>query len=339
MTRPSNKIIILLIVAVLIVGGTFFFKNFGGKINWNPFASKTPDTQNQDQQVLAENEINKDSDNDGLKDWEEKLWKTDLNNPDTDGDGTPDGEEVKEGRDPTIPNTAPTGTTPNDTITKAVAIKKIIENSGDENLNATDKLSRAFLAEYLGTKPSSGVMSDADKSALIGTLAANSITQSTYKHHDSTELKILEDGSQAAIKNYGNILGKIIITNTRAKLENETSILQSALTSGDKTILSGLDPIIARYRTIIEQGMKISIPPTATVLHLNFINALTDLAESINNMKVVFEDPLTTLNSLSAYSRAEIELEQSIRDLNDYFQKNGVVFSKNEYGYTFRPVQ
>jgi len=44
-----------------------------------------------------------DSDNDGLKDWEEKLWGTDPNNPDTDGDGVKDGEELKQGRDPLKP--------------------------------------------------------------------------------------------------------------------------------------------------------------------------------------------------------------------------------------------
>jgi len=51
----------------------------------------------------AQIDFKKDSDNDGLKDWEEALWKTDPQNPDTDGDGTPDGKEVAEGRNPAIP--------------------------------------------------------------------------------------------------------------------------------------------------------------------------------------------------------------------------------------------
>ena len=41
-----------------------------------------------------------DTDQDGLKDWEEVLWKTDPNNPDTDGDGVNDGDEVVQGRSP-----------------------------------------------------------------------------------------------------------------------------------------------------------------------------------------------------------------------------------------------
>ena len=47
--------------------------------------------------------LSKDSDNDGLKDWEEALWKTDAHNPDTDGDGTTDNHEILAKRDPRKP--------------------------------------------------------------------------------------------------------------------------------------------------------------------------------------------------------------------------------------------
>jgi len=36
-----------------------------------------------------------DTDNDGVKDWEEGLWGMDLNNPDSDDDGILDGQEVE----------------------------------------------------------------------------------------------------------------------------------------------------------------------------------------------------------------------------------------------------
>lgn len=41
-----------------------------------------------------------DSDNDGLSDWEESIYGTNINNPDSDGDGYLDGEEIISGRDP-----------------------------------------------------------------------------------------------------------------------------------------------------------------------------------------------------------------------------------------------
>jgi len=44
----------------------------------------------------------KDSDNDGLKDWEEELYHTDPYNADTDNDGFLDGEEVATGTNPRV---------------------------------------------------------------------------------------------------------------------------------------------------------------------------------------------------------------------------------------------
>ncbi|PID83266.1 hypothetical protein CSB11_01880 [Candidatus Campbellbacteria bacterium] len=41
-----------------------------------------------------------DTDNDGLLDWQEIIYKTDIDNPDSDGDGINDGDEVRDGTNP-----------------------------------------------------------------------------------------------------------------------------------------------------------------------------------------------------------------------------------------------
>lgn len=46
----------------------------------------------------------RDSDSDGLLNWEEVLYRTKMDNPDTDGGGESDGSEVENGRDPLDPN-------------------------------------------------------------------------------------------------------------------------------------------------------------------------------------------------------------------------------------------
>jgi hypothetical protein len=49
---------------------------------------------------LSDPENLADSDGDGLSDYVESIWKTDLNDPDSDGDGMPDGWEVRHGLNP-----------------------------------------------------------------------------------------------------------------------------------------------------------------------------------------------------------------------------------------------
>jgi len=51
-------------------------------------------------EISTSSELLQDSDNDGLLDYEETEYGTDINNPDTDGDGYLDGDEVKNGFNP-----------------------------------------------------------------------------------------------------------------------------------------------------------------------------------------------------------------------------------------------
>jgi len=81
----------LILVAIF---GYSFLSRYSSQGNSVGTETKTPSSQR--------SETATDSDNDGLKDWEEVLWKTDPKNPDTDGDGTPDGEEIKTWRNPLV---------------------------------------------------------------------------------------------------------------------------------------------------------------------------------------------------------------------------------------------
>ena len=128
---PKNQKIIILISAIIIltIAVFVFLKIKEEPKNKEPSAVQTKKEQGENaknagsqiKSVLIENQ--KDSDQDGLTDEEEKelgvdpnsvdsdsdglfdyaeinIFKTDPNNPDTDGDGHSDGEEVKGGYNP-----------------------------------------------------------------------------------------------------------------------------------------------------------------------------------------------------------------------------------------------
>src|SRR3990167_5885058 len=92
---PSRKIIIPLICISLTAGAWWFFANKQKQV---PAENRIAAADNN-----AGGTLSQDSDNDGLKDWEEALWKTDAHNPDTDGDGTTDNHEILAKRDPRKP--------------------------------------------------------------------------------------------------------------------------------------------------------------------------------------------------------------------------------------------
>jgi len=86
---PSKKIVTLMIV-IILVGGFWLFLNKNSNLKNKNLAGINV-LKNL---LLGEAHFEyTDSDNDGLLDWEEKLFGTDPQNPDSNGDGTLDGEE------------------------------------------------------------------------------------------------------------------------------------------------------------------------------------------------------------------------------------------------------
>ena len=80
----SKRIISSALLAIILVGVAFVLSR-----------SDTPRIKNTGEAKKANFAIGDiDTDSDGLKDWEERLWRTDANNKDTDNDGASDGEEV-----------------------------------------------------------------------------------------------------------------------------------------------------------------------------------------------------------------------------------------------------
>ena len=81
---------IIILVIIVIVGGLILLLN----------SKKEKELKSPISELSEENY--KDSDNDGLRDWEEELYGTNPLNPDTDGDGYSDGQEVNSGRNPLV---------------------------------------------------------------------------------------------------------------------------------------------------------------------------------------------------------------------------------------------
>ena len=140
-----------LVFSIVLVFGIYKLTNGNSTTNQPliPILSTTNDAAVAAiQKSLAE----KDSDKDGLKNWEEALWGTDPNNSDTDGDGTPDGEEVGLGRNPTIKG-------PNDKVSPPVADTGENGSTQNEASTATSRVARATFAQYLQAKQNGGAIS------------------------------------------------------------------------------------------------------------------------------------------------------------------------------------
>jgi len=307
---PQKKIkIILLAVLTTLVVFFFLFKySKTNMVNGLGIGSKPITYVNSANSVL-----DKDSDGDGLKDWEEALWKTDPNNPDTDGDGTPDGEEIKLGRDPlkkgpddkynpdnflnNMNSTGTTGTT--------------------SPISETDAFSQAFLVKYLMLKQQNGNLDEASKQELVNALTSNMVKTDLPVIYKISDLKISEDTSSAALKKYSQKMNEIF----NKKYKNPTPgdeyyILEDAMVNGKLERLTELKSMVEMYKNMQIDYLNVSVPKSIADYHLKFLNSLAGLERATGKFGNTEEDPLNGLLAIKEYQVAASNYISSLESIN-----------------------
>lgn len=267
--------------------------------------------------------IEKDSDEDGLKDWEEALWETDANNPDTDGDGTEDGEEIKLGRNPKIKG-------PNDELSDEE--KRAVSETGTDT-SATGAFGRGFFASFMTLKES-GDLTPENIQKLSDSIVEN-FTAGDGNNFTASDLKISSDNSPAALKKYGNEIGAIFEEYLKLKLPDELMIAARAVSSGDRKELLALDKIISANKNLIEKHLTTSVPSKISPVHLKLINHYQTITGAIENMKKMIDDPLTGTIAISRYKKELTPLNNTMTELKNFFINNKIVFEGGEPGRIF----
>ncbi len=314
----SKKILFSIIISIILLGSVLFILNKRRLAvnyqNLDLVASKT------------ETKIYKDTDGDGLKDWEEDLWKTNLEDPDTDKDGTIDFEEIREGRDPLLKG-------PNDKL-DLKTIQDKINPSLESDLTATEKFSRELFAKYVNAKQNGDIKNGGYEELLLQ--YAEQSNKEDVVIYKETDLKKIDPGEQN-IKTYGNNFAKIIKEKNKKYPKNELALLDEIIKEnpGTQERFEEFKEISNRYSEIKEEMLKMEVPENALKIHTQIINLLGMISISVENMQYTFSDPIKSLTWVSTYPHAVDLLLKTLVDLKDYFLSNKIIFNSYEDGSMF----
>ena len=310
---PNKKIFFLLIFILLIFAGWFYFS---GSKN-----GQTKDVAEQEKSPLIAiveqtSQLDKDSDADGLKDWEELLWKTDPNKADTDNDGTNDNEEITLNRNPLKAG-------PNDKISDKedlVAQEKAIADSKQNTM--TTVYARRFMEAYLTLKNQKGELTDSDKDGLIESLMNNIKSDIKIKDsYDISNIKII-GGQKANLEKYAREIKKILIDEKPIK-ENVVIVFNRLLKNlNDKknagTYESDAKKILDNgeaYKQGATKLVSIEAPDILAEYHLALINNLNGMQEAVRAMSVVANDPMKGLAGFELYRQKATVFSKSFEEL------------------------
>ncbi len=249
----------------------------------------------------------------------------DLVNKDTDGDGIPDWEESLWGTDPTKKETTPG-------ISDSVAIEKLKiqqeisgqingTNQKPENITQTDQFSRDLFATVVMLNQN-GEVDQATVDKLGSSLAENIQNSAPQKIFSLIDLKISTDNSFQAIKKYSDTLDNIYQKiSTKYTVIDVLQKFAPDENDVDVSALSGLNPIIKQISNSIDGMKKTEVPQSLALLHLDLINGLQRLEENLNDIKLYDTDIIVALGGISKYGQNAIALESIVDNLANAISK------------------
>ncbi len=258
----------------------------------------------------------KDSDKDGLRDWEERLQGTDPNNSDTDGDGIFDGLEVRNGTDPLDP------------LNKKSEHKKsgALENKdeynyrNDPNLTKTDILARDFFVKVVGLKETNLINNpDAENQIIEELLRENNLVfENKYSKKDLnivrsySDRKIKED-IRRAVEKYGI-----------AKRRDDYYLFAMYMDSGDEKYLKELEDNTKTFQAFIDELLKNKINNSIVLIYLSYLNAGYKYNHAFELMAAVKDDPVSAMGAFQHYISLVEELDFSTKNLALYFSEKNI---------------
>ena len=324
---PTLKLIVVFLLGALLIGGRFLFSNNDNVYQVSENAALALNSAN--------TSANKDSDHDGLKDWEEELWGTDPNNPDTDGDGTPDGEEVKLGRNPAIAG-------PNDVYTH-----EITDNSNSQdpqlsepNQNLTDNVVSA-LSNTIGPRIiQQNPIKPEDISSIKNTLpSANEIMGATPEIKSSA-LTIIPDSDITTVKKYFNDFYYVAYEKPLEKVKaTDLEALYNYSKTADVNELNKIDAVIAAVDQAIVAIKNLPVPKGYEDFALREIDIFMRTKRVDEILRNADKDPL----SAAAVTKTRFALVEELNSCSATYKENlakkGITFDANEKGYQlFRDI-
>ncbi|MEK7088808.1 MAG: thrombospondin type 3 repeat-containing protein [Patescibacteria group bacterium] len=302
---PSKKFILIISVGVVLAVIIFiiFFMSSSGE-NFITGDKKATALKVENQTVA--DLIQKDTDGDGIPDWEEALWGTDPNKKITFND-MPDVTYIENKK-------------------KELKIEQSV-SVDTTNLTETEKFAREFFTSY-STMKSSGQVDKNTINSFSNALGQKIVNPDLVDRYKDTDVKISSsDDINSKVKYYGDVK-KLFKNYQSAGIGNELSIVSNGLasqssngTTNSTDQYAKLSTIANAYQNFAEKIMMLDVPQSLTQYHLRIANNSNNTSISVANMGKIINDPIVGLSGLSQYQKYSDDLVKVVADLETFLLK------------------
>ncbi|MHB8710242.1 MAG: hypothetical protein ACYC6X_01655 [Minisyncoccota bacterium] len=304
--------------------------------------SPTPKVEASTETALLQAIATKDSNGDGLPDWQKSLYGIPLNSTTTDYFhlGMTDGEAVVKGLIvpraiadiPTAP--AATSTSPTASAIDYAAIGLSTPTEG----TLTDAFAKNFFTLYLSAKQANGGIDlTADQTNALAGQAMTQLAQSvtaTADFKNAADITISGTGPDA-LRNFAIAAEAVMKKNVSTATTTELTYLQYAIEGGDTAALSRLASIAKVYRDTAVGIAALPVPLELMTADLSLINAMMRTGEIVGDFSHVNTDPLTAMLALQQYPQVAQSFAQSFTSIGSVYANAGMVLPAGTPGASF----
>lgn len=299
---------------IIGLGGFVLLKNNNAQEENSELKAGSPQVISVENQIINE----KDTDNDGLKDWEETIWKTNPQKSDSDNDGESDADFVKR-KEESIKNN--NGNTENGS-----------GFSFAEDGNKTGNLGKQLFSEYLALKQSGKVNANVINQ-MTERLAAEISESSPETLYFANDILTFPDSDKIRIKSYANTIA--LIRQKYYDMYGQKINDSSFLGVNDPAFIENLILAGELYHDMADELLKIPTPHGLKETHLKLLNNYGQSAQGLKKIELINEDPLISALGIKEHETATVNETEILQEMKIFISTNGIIFLNGEAGFAF----
>ncbi len=252
----------------------------------------------------------KDSDGDGLADWEELLWGTDPDNPDTDGDGIPDKESVTQSH-------LATGTD-----SKGVTIDA---NSG------TEMLSKDLFTSFMYSLQTGNTdLSPEEQERMVEHAIQESVPFIQPPSFGAEEVVTVQATPESRERYVKAVLKQFGFMMQNAHRSNEYGALVMMMQGEKERGMEELQKVLSLYKTHTDIIKTIPVPMDARSIHANLVQSSLEYIHVVEGFSAMDTDPFRAIASAQTFGITSENLHTALLGFKQYASENTDVLTDTE---------
>lgn len=196
------------------------------------------------------------------------------------------------------------------------------DNDAFEETTLTAQMSRDFLSQYLLAIKNGPITAEQSAQIAANTLSVPQYTTITGPRYVALNLNLSSKSGSSVDLTYKNTLNSILRERSLQVKEDPMVIFKDAIATENESKLAKLDPIILTNKGLLTDLLNIEVPQKAVKVHLELVNATSNLLSDLEALRVAFSDPVRSLTTISAYESHIFDFNKATQNIKTYFAQN-----------------